>query len=171
MANNNLPPAAPLVPPPPAAGAPPPPPQPPRIVGRGARSNYTTSELEHFLSVLEDVLPIGPDEWDVVTGRHAELFPGRDTDALRRKYNTLHRKKCPTGDPNIPFDVRAAKRIKYKIGERAGLGGGEEEYDLETNSFSGAGVLGDPPPPPPRILTPVRRQRPVASVARMPSSG
>ena len=111
MANNNLPPAPPPAEPP-TAGAPPPPPlapQPPRNVGRGATSNYSTSELEGFLSILEDVLPIGPDEWDEVAGRHAEDFPGRDTDALRREYNTLHRKKCPTGNPNIPFDIRAAK--------------------------------------------------------------
>ena len=160
------PPVAPPPPPPAAAAAPPPvapPPPAPRNVGRVSRLNYTVPELESFLSILEDVLPIGPDEWDSVAGRHALVFPGRDTDALRRKYNTLHRKKCPTGDPNIPFEVAAAKTIKYKIGERAGLGGGEEEYDLESNSFSGPGVLGDAPP---RPTTPPLTQHPVTAVTR-----
>ena len=98
--------------------------------------------MEHFLTILEEVLPIGPDKWEEVTGRHSEVFPGRDTDTLRHKYNTLHRRRCPTEDPNIPFDVAIAKRVKYKIGERVALGGGNEHYDLETNSFSGPGVLG-----------------------------
>ena len=134
-------------------------PLPPRVVGRGARSNYTRPELEHFLTILEEVLPIGPDEWDDMTGRHSEVLPERDNDALRRKYNTLHRRRCPTGDPNIPWEVASTKRIKLKIGERASLGVGNEEYELETNSFSGPGILGDPPPqaptpprPPPTLV-------------------
>ena len=96
---------------------------------------------------MDSILPIGPDEWGSVLELHSEEYPGRDVDALRRKYNVLHRKKCPTGDPNIPWEVKLSKDIKYKIGGKTSLGGGEEEYDLETNSFSGPGVLGDRTPP------------------------
>ena len=47
------------------------------------------------------------------------------------------------------------------------MGGEEEEYDLETNSFSSYGVLGDPTPP---SSTPPRHQyTSVASVARVPT--
>ena len=96
-----------------------------------------------------------------MTGRHSEVFPGRDTDTLRQNYNTLHRRRCPKGDPHIPWEVESAKQIKFKIGERASLGGGNEEYDLETNLFSGPGLLGDPPP---NATTPLRSR--VPSVAR-----
>ena len=81
-----------------------------------------------------------------MTGRHSEVFPGRDMDALRRKYNTLHKRRCLIGNPRIPWEVESGKRIKFKIRERASLGDGNEEYDLETNSLSSPGVLGDPPP-------------------------
>ena len=30
----------------------------------------------------------------------------------------------------MPDDVRQAKRIKWKIGAKASIGGGKEEYDL-----------------------------------------
>ena len=57
---------------------------------------------------------------------------------------------------------------KYKIGDRVGLGGGEDEYNLETNSCIGSGVLGDSPPP---SSTPPRFQHTsIASVARDPNS-
>ena len=82
------------------------------------------------MDITEELLPIGPDEWDLTLSRHSVRFGGRDVDALRRKYNKLHRKRSPTGDPHIPWEVEQAKRIKYMIGERACLGGGEEDYDV-----------------------------------------
>jgi len=103
---------------------------------RSGRSNYTAEEIQHFLAIMEEVLPIGPDEWDRVLVEHSNLFPNRDVESLRRKYHTLHRKKIPTGDPSMPLEVKMAKRIKYKIGERANLGDGEEGFDLATGEFN-----------------------------------
>ena len=94
---------------------------------------------------MEGILPIGTDEYDIVTSQQSQSFPGRDVDALRRKFNTLHQKRCPTGDPNMPWEVRQAKRVKYKIGDKASLGGGEETYNLEDNTFGGDGVIGPVP--------------------------
>ena len=110
-----------------------------------SRWNWTQEELRHFLHLMEEILHIGPDEWELTVSRHSTPYPGRELEGLRRKYNTLHRKKCPNGDPNIPWEVDLAKRIKYNIGEKACLGGGDEEYDLEMNTFSGPGALGPPP--------------------------
>ena len=55
----------------------------------------------------------------------------RDVPSLKRKYNVLHRLQIPTDDPNMPDEVRQAKRIKHTIGLKADLGDGEEEFDLE----------------------------------------
>ena len=86
-------------------------PPPPAQTGRRPRGNkYRRDELMHLLQIMETVVPIGPTEWDEVLDQHCEVFPGRDVDSLRRKYTTLHRKKIPTGDPNMPPEVRLAKR-------------------------------------------------------------
>ena len=44
-------------------------------------------------------------------------FLGRYVDSLRRKYTSIHREKVPTGDPNMPEEVRLAKKLKYMIGD------------------------------------------------------
>ena len=55
---------------------------------------------------------------------HPVEFPGQDVDSLRRKYTSIHVKKVPTGDPNIPEEMRLAKKVKYMIGDHTQLGGG-----------------------------------------------
>ena len=53
---------------------------------------------------------------------------------------------------------RQDKKIKFLLGERACLGGGEEEYDVETNTFTGEGVLGPNPNLTPNVTrSPQRR--------------
>ena len=117
------------IPPPPV----PPVQAPPTPVPAGHRprgNKYRRDELMNLLTVMEAVVPIGPIEWDEVLDQHSTLFPGRDVDSLRRKYTTLHRKKIPTGDPNMPPEVRLAKRVKYAISDKAELGDGGREFDL-----------------------------------------
>ena len=59
---------------------------------RPGAGNYSIDEnIQHFLTIMDDVLPIGPEEWDDVVARHAVNFPGRDVDSIRRKFSTLHR--------------------------------------------------------------------------------
>ena len=67
----------------------------------------------------------------MVQDRHAVHYAGRDVQSVKRKYNSLHRLQIPTGDPNMPEEVRQAKRIKHTIGLKADLGDGEEQFDLE----------------------------------------
>ena len=80
------------------------------------------------------ILPIGPLEWEKVTEMHVVKFPRRDTDSLRRKYTSTHRRKVPTGDPNCPPEVREAKRVKVAIGNKAELADCTAEYDMEGDS-------------------------------------
>ena len=104
---------------------------------RAGAGNYSKDEVMYLLSVLEEVLPIGPDEWETVVTKHAIGYPGRDVDSIRRKFESLHRKQIPTGDPNMPEEVRLAKRVKYMIGDKANIGDGEEDYQLEQAEFVG----------------------------------
>ena len=82
----------------------------PTVLFRTNRNNYTLRELMSLLRIIEDVLPIGPEEWAQCTSRHAETYHGRDLASLRRKYNNLHRMKVPTGDPSCPDEVKLAKK-------------------------------------------------------------
>lgn len=97
------------------------------------RGNYSHMELNSLLDTMEDILPIGSEEWQRVVEQHNENYPssGRDAESIRRKYATLHRKKVPTGDPMCPLEVKKAKRIKYQIGAKADLGDVEEEVELK----------------------------------------
>ena len=72
-------------------------------------TNYSSTEVKSFLDVLEQQLPIGPDQWQEVADIHEQNgYKHRDAYSLRRKFNTLHKKTCPTGDPHMPEDVKQA---------------------------------------------------------------
>ena len=113
----------------------------PAVVGRSASRqkgrgrNFTQEELVNLFSIMEQVVPIGPDEWESVLADHSIVYPGRDVDSIRRKFHSLHRKKVPTGDPNMPIEVKMAKRVKYLIVDKAELCGGGEGYNMESNTF------------------------------------
>ena len=106
-----------------------PPPIQPRVRAvRGAK--FTHLELINLMEIMISILPIGPTEWEQVWEHHNVTFPGRDVNGLRRKYTTLHRKKIPTGDPNMPDEVHMAKQCKYRIAQKAELGDGTGAYDM-----------------------------------------
>ena len=92
----------------------------------------------------------GPEEWQAVSDQHAVTYPeeGRDTDSIRRKFANLHRKQIPTGDPSMPEEVKIAKRIKHKIGNKVNIGDAEELYNVEGNRFESFDDDAAPPPPP-----------------------
>eukprot|EP00536_Pseudo-nitzschia_multiseries_P017414 jgi/Psemu1/50759/gm1.50759_g len=76
-----------------------------------------TGPLMNMLNCIKKILPIRPDQWEHVAQLCAENYPHseRDVDSIQRKYQKLHRKSIPTGDPNIPDDIALAKEIKYMI--------------------------------------------------------
>ena len=92
-------------------------------------------EKLYFSSIMLEVLQIRPEQWAFVTSRHAEKYPGRETESLRRKFMELYCKSIPSGDPNIPEDVQMAKKVKYEIGVKADIDGDEDSYDVTTNTF------------------------------------
>ena len=69
---------------------------------RSSRVVYSSIELLEILSIIEEILPIGPEEWAKVERRQQETYVNRDVLAIRHKYNNLHHIQAPTGDPNCP---------------------------------------------------------------------
>jgi hypothetical protein len=92
----------------------------------GATTHFTEEELDILLNVIDTMLPLGAVMWQNVGVEYNKLAPRpRDLDSLRRKYNSLHQKKMPTGDPNMSKHVRLAKHINYKILEKSELSTGD----------------------------------------------
>lgn len=80
------------------------------------------------------------------------------SDNIDRKFESLHRKKIPTGDPLISEEVDKAKHIRYKVTELPDIG--VREYATGEAFF-----LDDEVDPCARNLTNVqttRQTRPVA---------
>eukprot|EP00521_Asterionellopsis_glacialis_P008881 CAMPEP_0195285562 /NCGR_PEP_ID=MMETSP0707-20130614/3353_1 /TAXON_ID=33640 /ORGANISM="Asterionellopsis glacialis, Strain CCMP134" /LENGTH=179 /DNA_ID=CAMNT_0040345077 /DNA_START=141 /DNA_END=676 /DNA_ORIENTATION=+ len=82
---------------------------------------YSIEETLSLLDILEQILPIGSDEWETVLREHHEKFSEqkRDVKSLKRKFGKLYCTQIPTGDPNCPPEVFRAKHISRDIRERA----------------------------------------------------
>jgi hypothetical protein len=101
-----------------------------------------------MLSVIDMILPMGPDEWEMVADSHSSEFPemNREANSLRRKFQSLYNQKIPTGDPHCPPHVRKAKRIRYSIEARAdssNMMGPSGAADLGFDDDTGHEVAGE----------------------------
>ena len=101
----------------------------------GSGPRFSIPELESMLATIEEYLPMGPEEWEFVADSHSLEFPAmnREASSLRRKFQALYNLQVPTGDPTCPPHVWQAKRLRYKIEERAdssNMLGGDAGADL-----------------------------------------
>jgi hypothetical protein len=95
--------------------------------GTGAK-NYFPEEDATLVDLAQKILPIGADEWEEV----AILFntrheTGRTSDSLRKRFTKLFTTKKPTGDPDCPPVVRAAKLTRRAILAKVDSASGDEE--------------------------------------------
>ena len=99
MNNNNHHQPPPEQPPPPPQQQPPPPGDIVQVAAAAAPvararahrgRTFSTEELVNLFTIMERILPIGPDEWEQVSLEHAQSFAGRDVDSLCRKYHSTH---------------------------------------------------------------------------------
>jgi hypothetical protein len=90
-----------------------------------------------MLTAIEVHYPVSAFAWERVQELHNRTEPGynRTYESIKRKFQTIYRMSAPTGDPTIPLYVQRAKAIHRQIANRVDLGGGDEEYNLEENSF------------------------------------
>ena len=78
-------------------------------------SGFSEAELSDLFVHMGSVLPITTHDWETVCSLLGENFPNRTPESLRRKFNSLVRATPNTGDPDCPWQVRAAKTLLASI--------------------------------------------------------
>ena len=76
---------------------------------------FTKAETTTLLKTIEHVLPIGAEGWNEVHNVFNSKHTPRGVEGLKCKFNKLAKKQVPTGNPNMPQDVKLAKAIKSKL--------------------------------------------------------
>ncbi|KAL7751450.1 hypothetical protein RI367_002908 [Sorochytrium milnesiophthora] len=82
--------------------------------------NFSSSDTELLLTVVEQIEQLDNDQWERVCFRYNMAavdngYPERDYDSLRRMFRTLARHRISTGAPDIPQAVRRAREIQRDI--------------------------------------------------------
>ncbi len=81
-----------------------------KIMPRGA--NFSREELECFLDIVDDVLPLSAIQWESLDETPSARYPdkGHTMDSLKRNFKELYIKRIPTRDPHFPPAVRRARK-------------------------------------------------------------
>jgi hypothetical protein len=98
-------------------------------------TNYTMTDVDRLLHLVEESLPLGKDEWERLavtfnSGR-ARGSPERDFESLRRKFKVLYSTRKPTGMPNMPPHILKAKELKQATDEKDNVIEMDEEADSD----------------------------------------
>lgn len=74
-------------------------------------SGFGQEEVDHFLGLLNQYLPICKDECDFVLAEQNKMFSfhRRTVDGISQKFASLHRKKVPIGNLLMQANVRMEK--------------------------------------------------------------
>ena len=92
---------------------------------------FTKAETTTLLKAVERIVPIDAEGWAEVHEIFNSKHSSRGVEGLKRKFNKLANKPVPTGNPNIPEDVKLAKSIKGKLFRRSGATNLSEEEEEE----------------------------------------
>ena len=76
---------------------------------------FTKAETTTLLKTIEQILPIDVEAWNEVHDVFNSKHTPHGVEGLNRKFNKLTNKPVPTGNPNMPEDVKLAKSIKSKL--------------------------------------------------------
>ena len=102
---------------------------PPASTRRG--KGFTKAETTTLLKAVERIVPIDAEGWAEVHEIFNSKHSSRGVEGLKRKFNKLANKPVPTGNPNIPEDVKLAKSIKGKLFHRSGATNLSDEEEEE----------------------------------------
>ncbi len=105
-------------------------------------SNYSAEELDNFLDIINDILPVSATQWESALEQHLVKYPdkGCTVDSLKCKLKELHIKRIPTGDPHYTLAVCRAKQLSRAIIELmdgSGLNSPLEANGMEEGSDDG----------------------------------
>ena len=102
---------------------------PPASTRRG--KGFTKAETTTLLKSVERIIPIDAEGWAEVHEIFNSKHSSRGVEGLKRKFNKLANKPVPTGNPNIPEDIKLAKSIKGKLFRRSGATNLSDEEEEE----------------------------------------
>jgi hypothetical protein len=89
--------------------------------------------MDFMLDSIEQVLPLGTEEWAIVV-RRALGVTRWDLHVVQRlkgrQFQSLYNMQIPTGNPQCPYHVCRAKRLRYRI----------EEHSDASNMVNGNGA-------------------------------
>ena len=91
----------------------------------------TKAETTTLLKAIEQILPIDMEVWNEVHDVFNSKHSPRGVEGLKCKFNKVANKPVPTGNPNMPEDVRLAKSIKSKLFHHSGAANLSEEEEKE----------------------------------------
>ncbi|ETI48940.1 hypothetical protein F443_07090 [Phytophthora nicotianae P1569] len=103
-------------------------------------SNYMVAEIDRLLSLVEEFLPLGQDEWERLAGFYnvtrVRGWQEREYESLRRKFKVLYSTRKPTGIAEMPPHIKRAKALKDAIDEKTNVvvmddGADEEQQDFQ----------------------------------------
>ena len=105
---------------------------------------FTKAETTTLLKTIEQVLPIDAEGWNEVHDIFNSKHTPRGFEGLKQKFNKLTNKPVPTGNPNMPENVKLAKSIKGKLFHRSRVTNlleeeeEEEEEELDDDNIAEA---------------------------------
>ena len=104
---------------------------PPTSTRRG--KGFTKAETTTLLKTIEQILPIDVEAWNEVHDVFNSKHTPQGVEGLKQKFNKLANKPVPTGNPNMPEDIKLAKSLKSKLFHCSGVTNlsEEEEEDKE----------------------------------------
>ena len=88
---------------------------------------FTKAETTTLLKTIEHILPIDVEGWNEVHDVFNSKHTPQGVEGLKRKFSKLTNKPVPTGNPNVPEDVKLTKSIKSKLFCRSGATNLSEE--------------------------------------------
>ena len=92
---------------------------------------FTKAKTTTLLKAVEQIVPINAEGWAEVHEIFNSKHSSHGVEGLKRKFNKLANKPVPTGNPNIPEDVKLAKSIKGKLFRRSGATNLSDEEEEE----------------------------------------
>ena len=72
-------------------------------LARGRGSAFSSEESTFLLSNVEKVLPVALSGWDSIEELHREKYPARNSEALKRKFEALHKSDVPADENNVMY--------------------------------------------------------------------
>jgi hypothetical protein len=88
----------------------------------GGSAASSDEEIDLLLDLIKEYLPIGNIAWMRVVDEYNRRVPAErahNKNSILKRFNTLHQRLMPTGDPNMPDNVRKAKHLNYLIMDKS----------------------------------------------------